>query len=383
MNSKRPPRSEPTLPPDDFGLSPLETLAHVGASAPARDHSAFWAHWEQAVASCRPEIRPRTHEAPDPSDPSATHEFESLRHVRIGAALLLPPGARKSTGAIRAGVVALHGYGEPPPLAAEERAWTPLLERGAAVLAVRVRGFPGSRLDARALTPEGAGHELGFVTYGLDARVGKPEDAMLWSIPQAAADVALACRALRAYLDRLSGPRRPLYLAGTSFGAGLAVLAASHGAGALVERLCISLPALGDWAWRLAHRDRCRHGIGGEVWNFLTLHAPRAAEIVEVLRLCDTVVHAARVRCPTLCGLALRDEVVPAPAAAAVFNALACDPGRKWRFILPAGHAEAGVRNARRHALFARLTLDFLDPGLAPDEALDREPASDRRLAPP
>lgn len=369
--------------PDDFGLSPLETLAHVGVGAPARDHSAFWAHWEQAVAACVPELRPRTHEEPDPSDTSATHEFESLRHVRIGATLLLPPGAKRNPAAIRAGVLALHGYAAPPPLGAEEQAWTPLLERGTAVLAIRVRGFPGSRLDARSLTPEGPGHDLGFVTYGLDARVSKPEDAMVWSIPQAVADVALACRALRTYLDRLPGPRRPLYLTGTSFGGGLAVVAAAHGAPGSFDRLCISLPAMGDWTWRLAHRDRCRHGMGGEVWNFLTLHAARAAEIVEVLRLCDTVVHAGRVRCPTLCGLALRDEVVPAPAAAGVFNALACDPGRKWRFILPAGHAEAGVRNARRHALFARFTLDFLDPGLTPDEALDREPGADRPDAGP
>jgi len=43
--------------------------------------------------------------------------------------------------------------------------------------------------------------------------------------------------------------------------------------------------------------------------------------------------------------------VVPAPTAAAVFNALAGDPGRKWRFTVRYGHHDGGVADMRRHAL--------------------------------
>jgi hypothetical protein len=58
----------------------------------------------------------------------------------------------------------------------------------------------------------------------------------------------------------------------------------------------------------------------------------------------------------------MRDDVVPAPAAAAVFNALGSDPGCKWRFVVKRGHADGGIADARRHALFDRLVREFLGP---------------------
>jgi len=88
------------------------------------------------------------------------------------------------------------------------------------------------------------------------------------------------------------------------------------------------------------------------------------------LQLCDAAIHGRRIRVPTLAMLARRDEVVPAPSAAAVFNAIDADPGRKWRFVVPYGHFAGGIANARRHALFERAMVDFFDPSRSPIEAM-------------
>jgi hypothetical protein len=81
-------------------------------------------------------------------------------------------------------------------------------------------------------------------------------------------------------------------------------------------------------------------------------------------------VHAGRVRCPVLCKLAERDEIVPAPTAGAVFNGLRVDPGMKWRFVVPHGHAETGLANAAGTLEFERCMTDFLDPGIEPAAAM-------------
>jgi hypothetical protein len=131
-------------------------------------------------------------------------------------------------------------------------------------------------------------------------------------------------------------------------------------------------------SWRRAHAMGfdARHGrviatgLQRELHEFLLLHAAREEVILDRLRLLDAVVHASRVRCSTLCKLALVDDVVPAPAASAVYNALGADPGRKHRFLVPFGHFDGGLRNARRHALFESMLLDFFDPSRTPGEAV-------------
>ncbi|QKK09594.1 MAG: hypothetical protein HND58_16435 [Planctomycetota bacterium] len=89
-----------------------------------------------------------------------------------------------------------------------------------------------------------------------------------------------------------------------------------------IDRLAIGLPTFGDWSWRLEDPERMAFGSGAELRALLRSLGPdAAAEARETLRLCDAAVHAKKVRAATLCKLALRDEVVPAPSAAAVFNA--------------------------------------------------------------
>lgn len=359
--------------PDDFGFSPLRTLARVADPTPAAGHSPFWTAWWKEVVSGHPEIRPRR-EA-DPSDPTCDREFESTRATRIGCRLLLPPGG---PDAVRAGLVTSHGYGEAGALAERDGMWRTLVGRGVAVLLVRIRGYAGSRLDCGDLTALDRG--LGWICRGLAAPTtgegshpDRPTDVLNWVLPHGVADVVNACRALSAWLRERADRRLRIYLHGESFGAGLAAIAAAQLAqhageeGGAPARLVLGVPTFGDWPWRLTQRYG---GSGGEVAELIRRRPDLEYVIGERLRLLDAVVHARRVACDTLCKLAERDDIVPAPAAAAVFNALGTDPGRRWRFVTPYGHFDGGLAHQRREVLFQRCLEDFLDPALDPAEAM-------------
>jgi cephalosporin-C deacetylase-like acetyl esterase len=368
--------------PSDFGLSPAATLAHVGDLARSPRHGSFWKTWTAAVFEGAPprlmeiggtkstdRAEPRSvAREPDPSDPSATHQFESARHVRIGCALALPPGTT------RAGLITLHGYGDVPTLAQSLADWQPLVERGVAVLALRVRGYPGSRLDTPHLNAasdeRGGGH---WIAGGLTEPLSGNGLGSEWAFSYAVADVVNAARALRALLHSC-----PLYLHGESFGGALAVIAGSvladHGE---IARLAIGVPSMGDWPWRLSGPPealRCGIGSGRVIRQTIEDHPDRAVEIVHTLRVLDAAVHARRIRCPVLCKLALRDEMVPAPAVAAVFNALGTDPARKWRHVVKYGHFDGGIADMRRHAAFEKLVVEFLDPAREPEETMALSP---------
>ncbi len=356
---------------DTLGLG-VRHLSRVGDSTPAPDHSVLWGSWFRALVKDRPRLSPGGAD----DEPGVTHTFTSLGGVTIGCRLI-ESGAGDET---RGGVVVLHGYGEPRPLERDAVRWRWAAARGLDVLLVRVRGYPGSRATTGDLTTPG-GHGLGWITRGFDAPGEGPEAAMGWVVPQAAADAANACRVMRNRLADAEGDepgrplasKRPLFLVGESLGGALAVIAAAQLSGRLarehvVDRLVVGTPTLGDWAWRLEHAPA---GTGREIARVLEANPDRRSELLERLRLADTVVHAGRVRAPTLCKLAMQDEVVPAPAAAAVFNALATSPGRKWRFVVPVGHAPGDLGCTRRHAMFERCVQDFLDPDHEPDDAME------------
>lgn len=331
--------------PEDFGLSSVQTLARVGNTAPEATHPAFWTHWTRAVRGIDPEFSERE---PGPTPDTTLMTWRSLGGVWINGLLLRPAMPR-------AGVVVLHGYTAPPPMADDAPRWIRLAQAGAAVLLVRVRGYPESSRDTGDLTSS----PFGYITHGLDGPLETPDEIMRWVIPGAIADVVQAVRGLRAHL----GGNAPIFLRGESFGGGLGVLAAAVADDwAPVRRLAIGLPSLGDWGWRI--RRRGLDGAGRHVAEFLRQQGARAGDVARTLRLADAVVHAPNVRYPVLCKLACRDDVVPAPSAAAVFNALGTSRAEKWRFPVRYGHFDGGLRDAREHARFERLAERFLDPGL-------------------
>lgn len=349
------------IEPTDYGLSPVATLAHVTTTGPSPVHSAFWGRWRKAFEGVTPELRIRGTSERDPTDPTATHEFEGIGSVRIGCALWEPPRGVP----VLAGLVTLHGYSCGEVLAAEEARWARLVGRGLAVLAIRVRGFPGSSVETGPL----ARAECGWVGQGLMEAAARGDDPLgEWVLPRAVMDGAHACVAMSA---RLRGG--PVFLNGDSFGGGLAVLVAAQLAGRVeIARLSIGWPSLGDWSWRLSRAGETGGpaSLGGQVARLLSGAGPASEAVARLLKLADATVHAPRVRGAVLGKLAVRDEAVPAPTAAAVFNALGADPGRKWRFVVPYGHFDGGLRPARRIALHERAREDFLDPARPVEDSM-------------
>lgn len=348
--------------PEDFGLGPAATLSHVATTARSPIHATFWTAWIEALAAETPRLTPMSRPGIEAGDPGVNVWYESLKHARIGGALFEPRGAPK------AGVVVLHGYQGVRSLADERDRARALCDAGLAVLAIRVRGYPGSCFDVPDLTslPRGwIGHGLDAMAIA-DGRGLRAWDA--WSLSLAVGDAANAVRALR---HQLHGA--PIFLWGESFGGGLGVLAASalassSFAGEGVDRLALGLPSLGDWDWRL--RQPFVSGMASQVRSLISDLPSHESGIVDSLRLFDASIHASRARCPALVKLALRDEVVPAPSASAIANALGSSPGLKWRFVTRYGHFDGGIADARRHALFERLVPDFLDPARRAEEIL-------------
>ncbi len=360
------------IEPEDYGLSEVQTFAHIGDPTPAPDHSVFWKHWYARLVDESPILRVRS--VPDDSDPTATHEFVSADGVRIGCALVLPSDHRPA----KASLVSVHGYTHTGSLQDSTRRWQRIADTGVAVLILRLRGYPGSQIGIGEMISPDA-HGAGWIGRGFAAQ--KHED---WILPGAVADVCNACRVMRnAMLERDTDAKIAIdpaidhpgvFLMGASLGGGLATIAAAQLIGKLsgesiVDRLAIALPSLGAWKWRLTHRHS---GTMTDIERILSQHPNRRAALIDRLGLCDAVVHGRRVRVPTLGMLARRDEISPAPAAAAVFNAIDADPGRKWRFVVPYGHFEGSIANARRHALFERAMVDFFDPMQTPIESMAR-----------
>jgi len=367
------------IEPEDYGLSDVQTFAHIGDPSPSPDHSVFWKHWYNRLIEDSPVLAVRT--LADPSDPTATHEFVSQSGVRIGCRLVLPRCGRP----VRASLVCVHGYTHTGTLEDSARRWQTIADSGVAVLILRLRGYPGSQIGIGDQTPPDE-HGAGWIGRGFAGETH--ED---WILPRAIADVCNACRVMRnALLERDSKAQITVdpqidhpgvFLAGTSLGGGIVTIAAAQLIGRLsgesiIDRLAIGLPSLGAWNWRLTHQLSGRpSGTTSDIERILSQHPDRRVELIHRLRLCDAVVHGRKVRVPTLAMLARKDEIAPAPSAAAVFNSIDADPGRKWRFVVPFGHFEGSVPNTRRHVLYERTMTDFFDPDRLPMESMaDWEP---------
>lgn len=350
-------------------LDSVRTFAHIGDPVPAPDHSVFWKQWFGHLVEHSPIICRRL--TPDPSDPSATHEFESAGGVRIGCRLVLPADGSP----VGASLVSVHGDQTPDPLEVNARRWQCVADRGIAVLLVRLRGFPGSQLQSGDLTQPVDGAPA-WITRGLLA-----EKHDQWILPQAIADVCNACRVMRnALLHRDTDTEilvdktieyPGVYLHGASLGGGIAVISAAQLIGKLrgesiIDRLAIATPSLGDWPTRF---DR-PSGTAEHIQRVIDANPDRFDELMARLKLCDAIVHGRKVRVPMLAMLAREDRVVLPECAAAVFNAIDADPGRKWRFLIDQGHHEGDTSNMRRMALYRRALCDFFDPHQTPIESM-------------
>lgn len=350
------------MPPDDFGLSWQRTLAHCSTATRCPMHGSFWQAWAKAVSDHEAHLEPMRPDD-DPSDPTATHAFEGVGHASIGCRLEMPRGAT-------AGVVVLHGYADVPTLAESIERRLPMVERGVAVLAVRMRGYPGSRAGVGDLTA----HPHGWICHGLGDVPENPRKPIDWTLSDAVADTLYAVAALRRRLPAGAS----VSLLGQSFGGGIATIAAGQACAQAcshpeirVDRLVLGVPTFGDWEWRLEHTHPRSPGSGGEVKRFMMANHGDDLGIRRALSLFDATIHAKLISCPTICKLAMRDDVVPAATQHAVYNAIGAAPGEKARFLTPFGHFDGGIADARRHAMFDRFATDFVDPNNDPERVID------------
>lgn len=336
--------------PDDFGLDAVATLAHVGDVTPSRWHSAFWRAWRKMLDGCEASLD----RLPSPEPGGPTHVVLSAGGVRIFCVVLEPVA---QPGAV---LVTSHGYEGPGALSEAAGAWRPLVERGVRVVQVAIRGFAPSDIDTGPMRDPDTG---GWISRGLPPAPDTAEELLDWSYALGAIDLACVARAARA-------GGLPLFLHGESFGGGLATAVAGSGA-VPVARLVLGVPTMGDWPWRL-RQPPAGGGLAGEVARYLIANSRHEEAVAESLRVMDSVVLARSVGCPTLCKLALRDDVVPAPSSAAIYNALGTPASSCGRFVVPYGHFDGGIASDRRHALFRRMAIEFLDPSREPTEVIDQ-----------
>ena len=328
--------------PETYGLSEQQTLAHRAEGDPPEEFASFWGEFKEEVlatpATWRGAVDAEINQLVIPS----------IRAVRVIGRLTLPVERPRGL------VIATHGAVAPDGFSLDPEPWS---SRQLATLRLRLRGYPPSTLDIEDIREHWIEHRLAV--------------ADSWIVRGAVADVVQAYRCARGYF----GPDVPIALHGESLGGGLAVIAARQLSelGDPPTRLILALPSLGDWRWR---SSRYCGGLGGRVNEELVRMRDEAPRMMNTLLLFDAAFHASGIESPTLCKLAVRDDVVPAPSAAAVFNAL--PGGRKWRLVTRYGHYDGGIADLRRHARFEQIHRRFADPACEPETAIgDRTGHSD------
>lgn len=295
----------------------------------------FWESTHAQLARLDPAVQQRTLEVDD--DTGIQLEvvtFVSLGEVRVSAYLLRWPDDRP-----RPLVVSSHGYGS------QCRARWDWARRGVNVIAVDIRGFGMSR-DA---LPEPS--RWGYVLTGIES----PETSV---IRCAVCDYMQAARVGRLLLgDRVSSR----VFEGVSFAGGLALMAQAVTAAS--DLLAIGVPTFG---WAEGRNLFVKSGSGAEISRYLEQRPDQAEDAMLVLRYFDAVNFAARVSCPTLLALGLKDDVVPAKTVYGVANHL------KVRYELmefPVSHTDGPEQAqwARFELAWLRLALAGVPAGFGAD----------------
>ncbi len=311
--------------PENYGLSSEQTLAHTCATRQPDDFDVYWKTVREEVAGLPCGTLELDHEG--------SFRFRSVRDVTIeGQVLPASPSDRRGV------VLELHGAETEGRISTEPPPWS---ELGLTTLRIRVRGFPPSEVE----------HSCEIGPRWLCGNVGAADS---WIVRNAVADVMQAARIARIAMT----PGEPLSIVGPSLGGGLAVMAVAQLTcmSIAVDRLVLDLPSLGDWAWR---SDRYSNGLGGPLVQLIdVLRGADRDALVASLAYCDAALHAETIRCPVLCHLAELDDVVPAPTAAAICNALGSS--QIERVITRYGHFDGGLRHAREIAAFRQVVPRFL-----------------------
>ncbi len=277
----------------------------------------FFPFWQQTLAAlARVPANPRlglTVTSPEGAR-IVPVRFASLGNCDIQGFLITldapEDGAATDSPARRPLVVTTHGYNSQcnPVLEARHTATC-----GADLFCFDVRGFGLSRSACRV-------DPRGYILTGLTA----PHTSILRG---AVCDYVRAAEVAQ----RLCAGRGGVVFHGRSYGGALALLA--QGLTSRADYLAVALPTFG---WLEGRRQLVTRGSGQEINEHLARHPRLEAAATATLRYFDTVNVADRIVCPTLIGVAQRDEVVPAATVYAIANHM--DPQPEI-VELPVGHS--------------------------------------------
>lgn len=257
-----------------------------------RDFTEFWRQTLTELDAVEPEPQRRVLES-RAEDGLRLEEvsFRSLDGARITA--LLTTGTSASPRPL---VIHSHGYGgscEP------QWGWA---RAGVDVLGVDIRGF-GRSHDA-LVSPS----HWGWILTG----IGSPETSVLRG---AVCDYVRAAQVAPALVEE---PLARTIFQGVSFAGGLALMAA-----AVLDNPNLVAVGVPTFGWTEGRFLFVKSGSGAQVNHYLSYHPERLDDVMLVLRYFDPVNFADQITCPTVVGVGLADDVVPAKTVYAIANHLA------------------------------------------------------------
>lgn len=269
------------------------------------DFAPFWERTGVELERIDPDVSREPLRTEDPSLEFDAIEFDSLGGVRVSGYAI-----RWRDEAKRPLIVHSHGYkGELVPMWRWVRA-------GANVVGVEARGYGRSK---EALPSPSS---WGYVLTGIES----PEEHVLRGA------VCDYVRAVEVGRELLGPATSRTILNGASFAGGLAVMAE-----AVMQTADLLVAAVPSFGWVEGRRLLVKEGSGQEINHYLEAHPEREEDVMRVLSYFDPVNFAGGIRCPTLIGVGLVDEVVPAPTVYAIADHLA---GPHEVIELPVSHTD-------------------------------------------
>lgn len=293
------------------------------------DFASFWEKTRLELGLVAPNV---SREPLDSEDPALA--FEGLTFDSLGRARVSGYAIRWKDDAPRPLVVHSHGYG-----GEFDPAWH-WARAGVNVVGVQARGY-GRSTDALP-SPS----SWGYVLTGIES----PESHVLRGA------VCDYMRAVEVGGEILGASVSRTVLHGASFAGGLAVMAES--VLQIADFLVVAVPSFG---WAEGRRFLVEEGSGQEINRYLETHPEREEDAMVVLSYFDPMNFAGDVRCLTLVGLGLEDNVVPAPTVYAIANHLG---GPHQVVRLPVSHTERPEEKLweRFEAYWLRLAVEGVPP---------------------
>jgi cephalosporin-C deacetylase len=187
---------------------------------------------------------------------------------------------------------------------------------GLNVFGFDIRGFGRS---ARAVNPLS---EHGYILTGIHS----PFQSILRGA------VCDFLQGVRLSSNQLSGKVSSVVFFGKSFGGALAAIAAALRREA--DFLACGVPSL---CWAQGRRELTKAGSGAEINRYLARYPQHEPQVMATLSYFDTMNFAVGIRCNTLVGVGVRDDIVPSPTVYAFINHLEC---RKRVREFPYSHSD-------------------------------------------